>query len=502
MDSQVIVVGAGPVGLLLAGELRLGGAEVLVLERLSGPSTESRASTLHARTVELFAQRGLVGALGDPPSTTAGHFGGLPLDFGDLPSDYPGQWKVPQTRTTEVLHDWATALGAEVRRGHEVRELIVHPDHVEIGAAGPAGRVRLRASYVVGCDGENSAVRRLAGFGFPGTSRRNVLLRADVAGIRIPARRFERTPAGLAISARNEQGITRVMVCEPGRSPAESARQPAFADVAAAWSRVTGEDISGGEPLWVNAFDDTNRQASRYRRGRVLLAGDAAHVQMPSGGQALNLGLQDAANLGWKLAAQVRGQAPDGLLDTYHDERWQTGKKTLDNIAAQASLLLGGGEVDGVREVIGELLGHREVREFLTGRISGLDIRYEPGAHRLHGRRMPHCRVRTPDGVTSTAELLAEHRGVLLVLPGEHSERLVAVAAPWASRLGIVRGEVAEDHELSGVAAVLVRPDGYVAWIGDDVRGVEAALGRWFGARATPQCSVSAVSERDQGGQA
>lgn len=226
LDTDVVVVGAGPVGLMLAGELRLGGADVLVLDRLTAPTAESRASTLHARTMELLDQRGLLGdaGFGDPPCEPRGHFGGLPMDL-TLPGPYPGQWKVPQTRTEEVLGAWAVRLGAEVRRGHRVIGLEQHPDRAVVEAAGPTGApVRITAAYVVGCDGEDSTVRRLAGIAFPGADAERELIRADIDGIDIRARRFERLPGGLAIAARRPDGVTRVMVHQLGRAPGRPRR--------------------------------------------------------------------------------------------------------------------------------------------------------------------------------------------------------------------------------------------------------------------------------------
>ncbi|GLZ00722.1 FAD-dependent monooxygenase [Actinoplanes sp. NBRC 103695] len=370
VDTQVIVAGAGPVGLLLAGELRRGGADVIVVERLARPATESRASTVHARTMEIFDRLGLLEALAPPPRETAGHFGGIRLDLGGLPSPYAGIWKVSQIDIERVLAAWATGLGAEIRRGRELTGLTQHDDHVEVELSGPE---RLQASYVVGCDGEGSTVRAAAGLGFDGYAADKEMLRADVAGIDIPNRRFERFPAGLAVAARRPGGVTRVMVHRFGAKPGRRAGPPEFAEVAELWADVTGEDITAGTPLWVNAFDNTSRQANRYRDRRVLLAGDAAHAQMPVGGQALNLGLQDAANLGWKLAAEVRGEAPDGLLDTYESERRPVGRRVLANIRAQAELLLGPPAVDPARTVLAELIAFEPVRRHLAAMISGLD---------------------------------------------------------------------------------------------------------------------------------
>ncbi|HBF79504.1 MAG TPA: monooxygenase, partial [Streptomyces sp.] len=389
VDTDVVVVGAGPVGLMLAGELRLGGAEVTVLEQRDGPTTESRASTLHARTMELFDQRGLLDDLGTPPHVPMGHFGGIPLDL-RLDSPFAGQWKVPQTRTEELLGAWSRGLGAELRGGHRVRSLGQHHDRVEVEADGPHGPVRLSARYVVGCDGERSTVRELAGIPFPGTSAGRELIRADADGLDIQDRRFQRLEKGLAIAARGAGGTTRVMVHRFGRPPRPRTAEPDYAELADVWRTVTGEDITAGVPLWVNSFGDASRQAARYRAGRVLLAGDAAHQQMPIGGQALNLGLQDAVNLGWKLAAVVLGRAHDALLESYHEERHAVGREVLSGIRAQARLLLGGPEVESLRSVMGELIAYEDVRRHLAGTISGLGIRYGSGpGHPLCGTRLP-----------------------------------------------------------------------------------------------------------------
>lgn len=479
VQTQVVVVGAGPVGLMLAGELRLGGVDVVLLERLAAPATESRASTLHARTMEILDERGLLDALGPVPHDMAGHFGGLRLDFGGPDSRYRGLWKVQQARTERLLGEWATGLGAVVLRGHELVGLRQTGPDVEAEAVGPEGEVRIRASYLVGCDGEDSAVRRLAGFAFPGTDATRELLRADVAGVDVPDRRFERHERGLAIAHRRPDGVTRVMVHEFGRAAVARAGAPEFAEVAAVWANVTGEDIGAGSPLWVNAFGNARRQAERYRDGRVLLAGDAAHVQMPVGGQALNLGLQDAVNLGWKLAAQARGRAPEGLLDSYHDERHAVGRRVLGNIEAQATLLLGGAEVEPLRAVVAELLGHDEVAGHLAGMISGLDVRHPgEGGGPLTGSRVPHWELATENGPSSTAELLRTGRGVLLDFAAGLPPEAVA---GWADRVRLVRAKPPRGLG-TAVRAVLVRPDGHVAWAGDGTT-VDDALHRWFGTR-------------------
>ncbi len=478
--TEVLVVGAGPVGLMLAGELRLGGARVVVLDRLAEPTTESRASTLHARTMELLDDRGLLEPLGEVPDDPRGHFGGIPLDL-TLPSRYPGQWKVQQTVLERLLADWAFGLGADLRRDHELTGLRTTGELVEAEVRGPDGRTTLfRAQYLVGCDGEDSAVRRLGGFEFPGVEAARELLRADVAGIDVPARRFERLADGLAIAARRPDGVTRVMVHEFGAAP--RAGQPEFGDVVAAWKRVTGEDISHGAPLWVNSFGDAARQAADYRRGRLLLAGDAAHRQMPIGGQALNLGLQDAVNLGWKLAAQVAGYAPEDLLDSYHAERHAAGARVLGNIAAQALLLLGGSEVNALRQVLAEVLPMERVRARLAGAVSGLDIDYG----RADADR-PAVGLRLPPEAGGSG-LLRSGQGLLL-LPG--GTALAEAAAPWAR---LVR---TADARPGATEALLVRPDGYVAWAGSSAAECVTALRRWFGEpTGTVRAATTATPKR------
>jgi oxygenase len=496
MDTQVIVVGAGPVGLMLAGELRLGGARVVVLDRLAAPTTESRASTLHARTMEILDQRGLLDGdgLGTPPNRAMGHFGGIPLDLGGLPTRFPGLWTVPQTQVEEVLADRALRLGADIRRSHEVVGLADTGGEVLVRLTGPAGPLELTAAYVVGCDGETSTVRRQAGIALSGTEATRELLRADVAGVQVADRRFQRLPGGLAIAGRLPSGATRLMVGEYAAPPGRGGPVD-FEEFGKAWERVTGEDISGGEPLWLNAFDNASLLAGHYRLGRVLLAGDAAHVQMPSGGQAINLGIQDAVNLGWKLAAEVSGDAPDGLLDTYHQERHTTGRRVLDDVAAQSALLLGA-EMDPLRVLLTTLIGHPEVRDLLAGTISGLDVRYpsDPGTHPLVGARMPHVDLDIASRSTSTTALLRSGHGLLLHLSsgsgddsstpqgGGRRARLRRLTRACARHVEYVPcAPPSADGPLVGLDAVLIRPDGHVAWAGSDDEDPGPALRRWFG---------------------
>ncbi|NDL56876.1 FAD-dependent monooxygenase [Phytoactinopolyspora mesophila] len=496
MDADVIVVGAGPVGLLLAGELRLGGAEVTVVERLTTPMTESRASTLHARSMEILEQRGLFDGLETPPNLPAGHFGGIRLDLSQQPSRFPGQWKLAQADLERLLADWARGMGTRILRGYDVRTVTSSEDAVEIGVHTARGPKRLRAAHVVGCDGDQSSVRRLASFDFPGLPATRELFRCDLTGVDIPDRRFERFEDGLAIAATRD-GVTRVMVHEFGRWPVRRTSAPEFTEVASAWKRVTGEDITGGAATWVDAFDNASRQVSRYQQGRMLLAGDAAHRQMPVGGMPLNVGLQDAMNLGWKLAAVVQGWAPVGLLGTYDAERRPAGRQALHMIDAQAHLLLGGPEVDAVRAVLTRLIELPAVRDELAAMVGGLDVRYEQG-DRLDGARLPYAVLETASRSTTTTELLRAGRGVLLDLSGDQTrgDGLEQLIQDVPGAVKTERATVPDGSPLAGIDTILVRPDGHVAWTGDCDSDPTAALCRWFGAvkegRYSPARSGSA----------
>jgi 2-polyprenyl-6-methoxyphenol hydroxylase-like FAD-dependent oxidoreductase len=378
LATEVAVVGAGPVGLMLAGELALGGVPTTVVERLPAPMTESRAAQLNARTMEILVERGLGALAGEARPEPVGHFAGIPLDVSTLDSPYAGHWKVPQYRTEAALAARATSLGAQLLRGHELRGLHDRDSHVLCDVAGPAGPVRVRARYVVGCDGAASTVRGLMPFPVRGTPATKALLRADVTGVPIPDRRFERLDGGLAIAATRD-GVTRVMVHAFGAPHRNRAEPVSFEEFAATWAKVTGDDISAGHAIWVDAFDNETGHAGAYRLGRVLLAGDAAHWHMPIGGQSLNIGLQDAVNLGWKLVAQVRGWAPRGLLDTYHAERHPVAARVLENVRFQELLLLGEPEVEPARAGFAELLAFDNVREHVAALVSGLDVCYATG---------------------------------------------------------------------------------------------------------------------------
>ncbi|MFD4413394.1 FAD-dependent monooxygenase [Streptomyces sp. NPDC058475] len=372
--GRIVIVGAGPVGLLLACELRRARVPVVVVERLAAPMTESRASQLTTLTAELLHERGFDALLAEAAHEPRTHFGGLGFELSAVDSAYGGHWKLPQYRTEAALGERAVELGATVLRAHELTEITERSDDVVCGIQGPDGRLPIRAEYVVGCDGAHSTVRRLAGFPVTATAATKELLRADLTGLRIRDRRFERLDGGFAVAATRD-GVTRVMVHVFGAEVAERSGPPGFGEVVQAWERVTGEDISGATPVWLDAFDNAEGQADSYRRGRILLAGDAAHWHPPVGGQALNIGLQDAVDLGRKLAETLHGRAAPGLLDTYHDERHPVAARVLDHVAAQEQLMLGGPEIEPLRAVLSELIGLDQVRTHLTAMASNLDQR-------------------------------------------------------------------------------------------------------------------------------
>ncbi|MET9904261.1 FAD-dependent monooxygenase [Streptomyces sp. NPDC006446] len=389
--APVVIVGAGPVGLLLACELRRARVPVTVVERLARPMTESRASQLTTLSAELLHERGFSALLAGAAHEPRTHFGGLGFALSPVDSPYAGHWKVPQYRTEAALGERALALGASVLRAHELTALTDRPDHIRCTVRGPAGHRLLRAAYLVGCDGAHSTVRRLARFPVTATPATRRLLRADVTGLRIRDRRFERLGTGFAVAATRD-GVTRVMVHAFGDAPDERHGPPAFAEVAATWKRVTGEDIHEGTPVWLDAFDDAKGQADSYRRGRILLAGDAAHWHPPVGGQALNTGLQDAVDLGRKLAETVHGRAAPGLLDSYHDQRHPVAARVLDHVAAQEQLMFAGPEAGPLRTLWSELIALEEVRAHLTAVASNLD---HPFSQVRKGRQERQCRTST-----------------------------------------------------------------------------------------------------------
>ncbi|HWE90916.1 MAG TPA: FAD-dependent monooxygenase [Pseudonocardiaceae bacterium] len=488
-DADVIIVGAGPTGLMLAGELRLGGVTAIIVDKLAEPQRQSRALGFSARTIEEFAQRGLLPSFGDMGIIPIGHFGGMPIDYTIVEGGHFGVRGVPQSFTESIISAWAAGLGAQLRRSNELVGLNVGADGVDVEVVTPTGPRRLRARYVVGCDGGRSTVRRLAGIDFPGFDATMEMKMADFADLPLRLRPTgEISDAGMVVVLPLGPNAIRVVVFERDAPVRTTQVPPTFTEVADAFQRVTGEDIHAGSPMWTSFFTDASRQARDYRRGRVFLAGDAAHVHLPIGAQGISAGVGDAVNLGWKLAAVINGHAADPLLDTYHSERHPVAARIVANTLVQRSLYLGGPETQPLRDVFGELLEHDAVRRHLIGMVTGLDIRYEVGAggHPLLGRRLPDQDLLIGADKTTTFELLRTGRGLLLDMHDSAESR--GIAAGWADRVDTVTATRPDPD--APAASLLVRPDGYIAWLAPTggADGLAAALTRWFG---EPQASTT-----------
>jgi 2-polyprenyl-6-methoxyphenol hydroxylase-like FAD-dependent oxidoreductase len=472
---DVIIVGGGPTGMMLAGELRLHEVRVLVLEKDAAPAEYVRSLGLHARSVEVMDQRGLLEAFlaHGRKHPVGGFFAGITKPAPErLDSAHAYVLGIPQPVTDRLLTEHAVGLGAEVRRGCELVGLEQDDDAV---TAELADGTRLRARYLVGCDGGRSAVRKLLGVGFPGEPARSETLLGEmgvtaapetvaavVAEVRQTQKRFGLGPVG--------DGLYRVVVPADGVAE-DRAVAPTLEDFARQLRFHAGTDFGVHSPRWLSRFGDATRQAERYRVGRALLAGDAAHVHPPMGGQGLNLGVQDAFNLGWKLAAEIAGWAPEGLLDSYHAERHPVAADVLDNVRAQAELMSTEPGPQAVRRLLSELMDFEDVNRYLTEKIIAIGVRYDLGGdHPLVGRRMRDLQLKGGH----LYGLMRAGRGLLLDQTGQLS------AAGWSDRVDHV---VDVSEELDAPAALL-RPDGHVAWVGDDQQDLVRHLPRWFGAPA------------------
>ena len=483
-EHAVAIVGGGPTGLMLAGELALANVDVGIVERRATQDVVGqRAGGLQSRTIEVLDQRGIADRfLAAGKTAQVNGFSWIPLDISDFPTRHPYGLALWQGEIERILADWVAELGVPIYRGCEVTGFTQHGTHVVVEGAD----ARLRASYLVGCDGGRSVIRKAAGIEFPGWDATTSSLIGEV-------KLREEAPWGAHRDARGVHGLSRmddgewvrVLVREEGL---EHSAEPTLGEVSATLIEIYGTDFGLYEARSLSRFTDMTRQAAAYRTGRVLLAGDAAHVHWPIGGQGLNTGVQDAVNLGWKLAQVVRQTSPDSLLDSYHAERHPVAARVLRTTMAQTALIRADARVDAMREILAELLGMEEPRKRIAGELSGLDIHYDLGAgHPLLGRRMPDLELTTGDGAVRVFSLLHKARPVLLNFGARDRFDITR----WADRVDRVDAEYDGEWTLPVIgvvtapSAVLVRPDGHVAWVGAaGDEGPEGALTTWFGTPA------------------
>ncbi|HEU5185981.1 MAG TPA: FAD-dependent monooxygenase [Gemmatimonadaceae bacterium] len=492
-EHAVVIAGGGPTGLMLAGELALAGVDIIVVERRASQDLAgSRAGGLHSRTIEILDQRGIADRfLSKGQVAQVAGFGHIRLDISDFPTRHNYGLGLWQNHIERILADWVQELRVPILYGSHVTGFAQDDSSVDVRLSD--GR-SLRGDYLVGCDGGRSLIRKAAGIEFPGWDATTSSLIAEVEMAETPELGMRRDATGIHGIGRVEYeirdgqvvykdtGTVRVMVTEPNVGPAT---EPTLRDLSEALVRVYGTDYGVHSPTWISRFTDTTRQAAAYRDRRVLLAGDAAHVHSPVGGQGLNIGVQDAVNLGWKLAQVVKGISSDSLLDSYHAERHPVAARLLRNTMAQVALLRTDDRTSALHEVMTELLGMYEPRRRFAAMMSGLDIRYDLGeGHPLLGRRMPDLDLVTHDGARRVFTLLHDARPLLLSLgePGGFD------ITPWGNRVQLIDAKYGGAWELpvvgtvSAPAAVLVRPDGYVVWVGGLTEPRLAdALTTWFG---------------------
>jgi 3-(3-hydroxy-phenyl)propionate hydroxylase len=481
---EVVIAGGGPTGMMLAGELALAGIDVAIFERRPGQDLAgSRAGGLHSRGIELLDQRGIAErflAEGKPVQATM--FASVVLDMSDFPTRHPYSLGLWQNHIERIMAGWIVELGVPTTYGREVTGFSQDDTGVDV-ALGDGGTVR--AQYLIGCDGGRSVVRKAAGIDFPGwdPTTSNLIAEVEVAedadesewGIR-------HTALGISSLNRMEDGPVRVLVTE---QELDRESEPTLADLSEALVRVYGTDFGVHSPTWISRFTDMTRQAATYREDRVLIAGDSAHIHYPAGGQGLQNGMQDAVNLGWKLAQVIHGTSPESLLDTYTAERHPATARSIRHTMAQTALLRPEPRVEALRDAIAETMVMEEPRKHFAALISGLDIQYDFGeGHPLLGRRMPDLELATANGPLRVFTLLHEARPALI----NFGEPRAIDITPWADRVRLVDATYDGPWELPGVGevpappAVLVRPDGHVAWVGEPGDpALTEALSTWFG---------------------
>ena len=480
-EHTVVIAGGGPTGMMLAGELALAGVDVAIVERRASQELiGSRAGGLHSRTIEVLDQRGVAERfLSQGQVHKVVHFH-VPLDISDFPTRHNYVLGLWQNHIERILADWVGELAVPIYRAREVTGFTQDDAGVDVELSDGQ---RLRSAYLVGCDGGRSLIRKAAGIEFPGWDATVSWLIAEVEMSEEPAWGFRHDAVGThAIGRVEDGGRARVVLTEP---QVGAASEPTLRDVSEALIAVYGTDYGIHSPTWISRFTDMTRQAVVYRDRRVLLAGDAAHVHPPVGGQGLNIGVQDAVNLGWKLAQVSKRISPDSLLDTYHAERHPVAARVLRNTMAQIALRRPDDRTKGLCDYVSELLSMDEPRRRLAAEMSGLDIRYDLGeGHPLLGRRVPDLDLVTANGPLRVFTLLHEARPVLLNLGEPGGFDITA----WADRVQSVDAKYIGTWELPAIGAVtaptavLIRPDGYVAWVGDRTQlGLADALTTWFG---------------------
>jgi 3-(3-hydroxy-phenyl)propionate hydroxylase len=481
-EHSVVIAGGGPTGLMLAGELALAGVDVVIVERRASQDVDgSRAGGLLPRTIEVLDQRGIAERFLAEGRTHPAHgFAGIFMDLSDFPTRHNYTLGLWQRHIERILADWVTdELEVPIHRERDVTGFVQDDTGVDVAVS---DGTPLRAKYLVGCDGGRSVVRKAAGIDFPGWDPSTSFLIAEVEMVEQPEIGMRREGGGIGPVNPGGEGPYRVVLKEP---PDENAKEPTLQDLREALNAAYGTDYGVHSPTWISRFTDMTRQAASYREGRVLLAGDAAHVHSPHGGQGLNTGVQDAVNLGWKLAQVVGETSPESLLDTYHAERHPVGARVLQNTMAAVALSNADDRHAALRDTMTELLGMDEPRRRIAGMLCALDIHYELGeGHPLVGRRMPDLDMQTADGPTRVFTLLHDARPVLLNLgaPGGFD------ISPWSGRVRLVEAshdgvwELPVLGEVAAPPAVLIRPDGHVAWVGDLTDPeLPQALTTWFG---------------------